>query len=143
MKIETQPLEDRQVKIIAEFDTETLEDYSRRAARKLSRETRVPGFRPGKAPIDLIRRMIGEEAIQQPAVAMIVDDHYAKVLAEANVEPSGPGTLEEVISLDPPKFAFVVPLRPEVKLGDYHSIRLPYEPPTVSDVEIDAFFKRM
>ena len=143
MKIETQPLEDRQVKIIAEFDTETLEDYSRRAARKLSRETRVPGFRPGKAPIDLIRRMIGEEAIQQQAVEMIVDDHYAKVLEEANVEPSGPGTLEEVISLDPPKFAFVVPLRPEVKLGDYHSIRLPYEPPTVSDEEIDAFFKRM
>ena len=57
LKIETVALDDQQTKLIAEFDSETLEKYKRQAARKISRSQKIPGFRPGKAPYDLVRRM--------------------------------------------------------------------------------------
>lgn len=143
MKIETQPLEDRQVKIVAEFDSDTFEEYKRRAARKISQNVRIPGFRPGKAPIDLIRRIYGEEAIQQEAIELLVDEQYPKVLEEADVDPSGPGSLEEIVSTDPPKFTFLIPLKPEVQLGNYQELRVPYEPKPVTDEEVEEFLQRM
>ena len=52
---------------------------------------------------------------------------YSNILKEADVNPGAAGTLESVDSLEPPKLTFRVPLAPEVDLGDYHSIRMPYE----------------
>jgi trigger factor len=143
LKIETQPLEEHQVKIIAEFEPDVLEKYKQRAARKISQTNRIPGFRPGKAPYAVIRRMVGEETIEHEAVDLMLDDEYENVLKEAAVEPAGPGNLEEIISTNPPKFAFRVPLAPEIKLGDYHSIRKPYEAPIITEDRVDQVVRNM
>ena len=143
MKIETQPRDDHQITIIAEFDLETMERFKRRAARKLANQVRIPGFRPGKAPYDLILRTVGESAVVEEAVEMLVDDQYPEVLKEAKIEPSGSGSLEEVVNLDPPTFRFVVPLRPEVSLGDYRSLRKPYTPESVEVADIDRVLKNL
>ena len=143
MKIETQALEDRQTKLIAEFDSETLEQYKRRAARKIAQNAKIPGFRPGKAPYDVVRRMYGDSAIQQEAIELLVDDMYPQVLKEANIDPYGQGKLEEIISMDPPKFSFVIPLAPEVTLGDYKSIRKEYAPEPVTDAQVDETLTRL
>ena len=142
MKLETVALEDQQTKLIAEFDAETLEKYKRQAARKISQNQKIPGFRPGKAPYDLVRRMIGDEALQQEAVELMLDDVYPQVLKEANVNPSGPGKLEEIVKMDPPTFAFVVPLQPQVELGDYKALRKEYQPETVTDEQVEATIRR-
>ena len=143
MKIETTPRDDHQVSIIAEFETEFMEKFKRQAARKISQETKIPGFRPGKAPYDIIRRMYGEEAIQKEAIELMLDKVYPDVLKEAGIEPGGPGSLEQVISQDPPKLSFVVPLMPKIELGDYQSIRKEYNPPVVSEDEVDQVLKNL
>ncbi len=143
MKIETQPREDHQVKIVAEFDAEIMEGFKRRAARKISQETKIPGFRPGKAPYDIVRRMYGDDAIEKQAVELLIDEQYGKILDEADVKPGAPGALDEIISTDPLKLSFIVPLAPEVTLGDYQSVRKSYEAPTVSDDQISEYLRRM
>ncbi|GAP14852.1 trigger factor [Longilinea arvoryzae] len=143
MKIETQPREDHQVKIIAEFDAETMEGFKRRAARKISQETRIPGFRPGKAPYDIVRRTYGDDAIQKQAIEILVDDQYSKILDEAGVKPGAPGALEDILSTDPVKLSFIVPLAPEVTLGDYKAIRKEYEAPAVTEEQIDEYLRRL
>ena len=134
MKIEKQSTEDHQVKIIVELEPETLENYRRRAARKISKEAKISGFRPGKAPYEVVKRTHGEELIQKQAVDIMLDEIYPEVLEDANVEPSGPGKLDDII-LDPPKLTFIVPLIPEIKLCDYRSIRQDYKPDPVTDEE--------
>lgn len=143
MKIETFPQEDHQVKIEAEFEVELFDSYKRRAAKKISKQAKIPGFRPGKAPYDVISRIYGEGAINEEAIEILVDEQYAKVLDEATVTPSGPGSLQEIISLDPPKLSFLVPLKPEVVIGDYKEIKLDYNPEPVSDDEIQEFLTRL
>jgi trigger factor len=143
LKIETQALEDQQTKLIAELDSETLERYMRQAARKISQKTKFPGFRPGKAPYDLVRRMYGDEALQQEAIELMLDEVYPKVLQEANITPSGPGKLEEVIQMDPPIFAFVIPLPPSVELGAYSEIRKEYAPEPITDEQVEQTILRL
>jgi trigger factor len=143
LKIETAVLEDQQTRLVAEFDSETMEKYKRQAARKISQDTKIPGFRPGKAPYDLVRRMVGDKALNDQAIQLMLDEVYPKVLSEANINPSGPGKLEDILSIDPPRFAFVVPLPPEVTLGDYQSIRKEYAPDPITDEQVEQTIRRM
>lgn len=143
MKIETTPQEDHQIKIVAEFEADVFESYKKRAARKIAAKAKIPGFRPGKAPYEIILRHVGEGAISEEAIEILVDEQYPKILEEAAINPAGAGSLQEVISMDPPKFSFLIPLQPEVDLGDYKSIRVDYVPQAVEQEEIDAFLKRL
>lgn len=138
MKIETQPRDDQQVQLTVEFEPATLEDFKRRAAKRLANRVKIPGFRPGKAPYNVVVRQIGEAAILEEALDILVDDQYPKVIEESNIKPYGPGSLEKIVSMDPPVLQFVVPLQAEVVLGEYKSIRQPYEAPQVEESEIES-----
>jgi trigger factor len=127
LKIETTPRDDHQATMTVEVDAEQLEAARRRAARKIAGQAKIPGFRPGKAPYDVVRRMYGDSAITEEAVEILVNDIYPLAIKEADINPAAIGQLENVESLDPPKFVFTVPLAPKVELGDYKSIRIPYE----------------
>lgn len=128
MKIETQPRDDHQVTLIVELETEQMEGAKHRAARKISERKAIPGFRPGKAPYEVVVRSFGEKVISEEAVDLLLDEVYPKALEETKLDPAAPGSLEKVEDLDKkPKFTFTVPLAPVTNLGDYRSIRVPYE----------------
>ena len=127
MKIETQTRDDHQVTMIVELETEQMEGAKHRAARKLSERKSIPGFRPGKAPYEVVFRSFGEKVITEEAVDLLLDEIYPKALEETKIEPAAAGSLEKVEDLEKrPKFTFTIPLSPDVDLGDYRSIRLPY-----------------
>ena len=109
MKIETFDRDDHQKKIIAEFDTDTLERFKHQAARKIASETKFPGFRPGKAPYDMVRRMYGDKAIQDEAVSLMLDEVYPEIIERSRDRILRTRQLDEIISEDPPKFSFIVP----------------------------------
>lgn len=143
MKIEKELQEDRQAKLTVEYTQEAFEGFKRRAAKKIAKSTKIPGFRPGKAPYQVIVNHYGEGAILQEAIDILLDDDYAKMLDEAELEPSGPGNLESIESYDPPRFVFMVPLEPEVNLGDYREIRKAYELEEFDVKEVEQFIENM
>jgi trigger factor len=138
LNIEKQYQEDHSVKLIVEVDQEKMNAYKRRAATKISTRSKVPGFRPGKAPYEIVVRSVGEAAVTEQAVDLFIDSEYSNILKEADVNPGAAGSLESVDSLEPPKLTFRVPLAPEVDLGDYHSIRLPYEWEAPGEKDVEA-----
>ena len=143
MKIETQFLEDHQAKLTVEVEPDQMQEMKRRAANKLSRRVKIPGFRPGKAPYPVIQRTVGEAAIVEEALDLLVEDIYPKVIKEAKIEPYGPGKLESVASMEPVTLVFVIPLDAEVTLGDYRSMRKPYEPKPVTDQDVADAIKEL
>ncbi len=143
MKIETQPTENHEIILIIEVESEELEQAKQRAARKLAKRVKIPGFRPGKAPYHVIAHTVGERAIMEEAIEALAKALYPKALEDANIEPAAPGSLFEIKQGDLLVMEFKVPLMPEVTLGDYKSIRMPYESPTVSDEEVNDFLESL
>ena len=72
MKIEKIIEDGHQAKLIVEVEPEKMETYKRRAARKISQRGKIPGFRPGKAPYEMVVRNYGEQAIVEQAIDFFV-----------------------------------------------------------------------
>jgi len=143
LNIEKQYQEDHSVKLIVEIDQEKMNTYKRRAATKISSKSKIPGFRPGKAPYDIIIRQFGDAAVTEQAIDLLIDAEYSNILKEADVNPGASGTLESIDSMEPPKFTFRIPLAPQVELGDYHSVRLPYEWTAPEQKDVDAALEEL
>ena len=138
MNIEKQFQDNHSVKLVVEVDQEKMGEYKKRAASKISQRGNIAGFRPGKAPYHIVARTYGEAAITEQAIDLFIDAEYSNILTEAGINPGASGSLENIESMDPPKFLFSVPLAPEVDLGDYTSVRLPYEWKAPEQKDIDA-----
>jgi len=143
LKLNIEPRDDHQVKIVAEFEPSDLDKYKFRAARRIASMGKIPGFRPGKAPYDVIARIYGEPAIEEDAIELMMEAVYPEILTEAKIEPAAPGTLEDVNKGDPLKFTFLVPLEPTVDLGNFREIRKKYSPKSVTGKQVDEFIQRL
>lgn len=138
MKIEKQLLDDHQMELTVEVEAERMQAAKRRAAKQIAKRGKVPGFRPGKVPYDVIVRQYGEAAIVEQAMDILVGEIYPKALEEAEIKPAAAGSLEKIEESDPPILIFRVPLAPEIDLGDYRSLRLPYKYSAPGKKELDA-----
>jgi trigger factor len=123
LKITTEPLEKRQLRLTIEVDEERVQQAMQRAARKIASQVNIPGFRKGKAPYELIVQRYGEDAVRQEAVEMLTEAVYRETLEQEEIKPYAPATLDEVV-LHPVTFKFIIPLPPAVELGDYRDYRL-------------------
>jgi len=137
LKIETEIRDDHQANVNVELENSLMESARRRAAHKIAQRIKIPGFRPGKAPYSVVLRNLGESAITEEAVELLVDEIYPKILEETGIKAAAPGSLEKIEGVDPPKFRFLIPLSPTVDLGDYRSIRqdFDWQPPTEDKVD--------
>ena len=143
LKIETQELEGRQVELTVEVPDDRVQAAKRSSAKRLSKDTRIPGFRPGKAPYEVIVSKFGEEVIFEEALEILGQEAYRESLEDAELDPYAPGSLEEVVSREPLVLRFTVPLVPEVELGDYREIRIPYEAPEVTDEAVESMMEEL
>ncbi|MCE2470878.1 MAG: trigger factor [Anaerolineae bacterium] len=143
MNLTTERIENHRAQLTVEIESDVLEDAKRKAARKISRQVRIKGFRKGKAPYRLVAQAVGEGAILEEAVETLGDNLYKKALEEAEVLPYGPGAFDD-FQLEPsPTFVFSVPLQPEVDLNAYQDIRVDFEAPEVSDYDVDQALKQL
>lgn len=143
MNIEKKFTDDHQVKLTVTLDSQPLEDAKHRAARKLAQKTRIPGFRPGKAPYNVILRTVGEANVIQEAVDILLEEQYPKILEEAGIKAYSSGNLDNIPSMDPLTLEFTIPLESDVTLGEYKSLRFPYEQKPVTEERVDQFLEEM
>ncbi|MDY6874367.1 MAG: trigger factor [Chloroflexota bacterium] len=143
MKIEKNLTDDRQAELTVDYTAKEFEGFKRRAAKRIAKDTKIPGFRPGKAPYNVILNRYGEGTILQEALDILLEDDYPKIIDQAELEPSGSGALEKIESYDPPKLLFVVPLEPDVTLGDYREVRKDYELEEFDVSEVDDYITNL
>lgn len=143
MNIQTERLENHTACFTVEVDMERLEKAKQAAAGRLAKRVDVPGFRRGKAPYKVLMNYVGEAAILEDAVEILGNEVYKDALDQSEVKPYGPGSLEDFTITPQPTFKFVVPLQPTVDLGDYRSVRVPYEAPVIEDKTVDEALKNL
>lgn len=133
MKIEQKELENRQVEITVEVPDEMVDKAMQKTARHLSKRVKIPGFRPGKAPYDVIVGRLGEDAIFEEALDTLGQDVYTQALDEAEINPVSTGSFNDIISRDPLVLQYTVPLHPVVELGTYQDLRIDFTEPEITD----------
>jgi trigger factor len=136
VNVTTEPRDNRQLLLTIEVPQDRVDAALAQAARRLSQKYKIPGFRPGKAPRDVVERMVGKQALLEEVVDDLGPKVYKEALDTHNIEPYGMGEMED-FSLEPMVFKMVVPLAPIVDLGDYQSLRVPYIEPVVDEHEIE------
>ena len=142
LKVTTERLPDCEVKLTVEIEPQHLERSLRQTARRLARRVRIPGFRPGKAPVNVIVRRFGKEALLGEVVESEGRNWYEKALEEVDFEPFGQAQLD-IASFDPLIMTFTVPVEPMVNLEEYREIRIDWEAPTVSDEDVEKELARL
>ena len=137
MNFQVETLDTHEVRLTITVDDDLVSKARRDVARDLSKQLRIPGFRPGHAPMAAVIRAVGgQEAFEAEVVDHLARQVYPKALDEAGLDPYGPGQIEEVKS-SPYQLIARVPLEPKVDLKDYKSIRLPVPQVSVTEEEIE------
>jgi trigger factor len=78
------------------FDAAELETAKDRAARKLSRQMKIKGFRPGKAPRAIVERMVGAESLQNEAIEDALPELVGRAMEQAELKPATNPRVEEI-----------------------------------------------
>lgn len=128
LQIEQMETENRELELTVQVEESRVQDAERKVAKRLARDLRIPGFRPGKAPFHIVQRWVGREALRSQAIDSITQDIYTEALEQSEAVPYAPGALTD-IDLEPLVLHITVPLPPEVDLGDYRQVRV--DPPEV------------
>ena len=123
MKVSTEDLENRRIALNIEAEASELDKSLDQAYHHLVREVSIPGFRKGKAPRVILEQQIGKGALLQEALGHLVPQLYKEAIQSKNLEPIAEPELE-ITQSEPLVFKAIVSLKPEVKLGDYHNIKL-------------------
>jgi trigger factor len=143
LNIQTEHLENHTARLTVEVNPDRLEQAKKDAVRKIARAVEIPGFRKGKAPHNLVLRYVGEARVLEDAIEELGQTVYRETLDQADVQPYGPGSLEDVKVEPNLTFVYTVPLRPKVELGEYRSVRVEYTAPEITDNDVDRALKSL
>ena len=145
MQITTTPGPKSTIVLEVEVPAERLTKGIDAAVRRLSRQTRVPGFRPGKAPRPVLERHLGPSVILDEAVEHLVEDTYREAVIERDILPLTNPDIEVVKAEEGSPLAFkaTIQVRPEVELGDYKQFNFSPEIETIDDARVDQVIEEL
>ena len=127
-----------------EIPAENVQKATEKVARDIARIARIPGFRPGKAPVTLVRRRFAED-IQGEVVQSLVPEYLEKALDQKKLVPV---TRPEVDKIDfkdgePLRVHAVFEVLPEFELGDYKNLQIQVDEIEVGDAQVDKTLEEM
>jgi trigger factor len=145
MQITTSPAPKSTILVEVEVPAERLAQAVGEATRALSRRTKVPGFRPGKAPRGVLEAVLGHGAVLEEAVDRLVQSSYRDALIEKEILPLTNGDVEIVQAEEgkPLIFKATVPVRPEVELGDYTSFNFRPDIETTDEPKVEKVIEEL
>jgi len=145
VKTDVEELSPTRVRLSVEVPFEELKPSLDKAYREVSRQVRIPGFRPGRVPPPVIDSRIGRAAVLSQAVNDALPDLYAKAVAEGDVNVLGQPEVE-ITNLDDGKeltFTAEVDIRPKFELPDLSSLSVTVDNTLVSPDEVAEYLSQL
>jgi trigger factor len=134
------------VRVAARVAPEEIETQVQRAARRLGRELKLPGFRKGKVPAPIVLRRLGRDAVLEQAVRDGLAGWYAEAIRQSRLVPIGDPKIDLGQLPDagqPLELTLELDVLPKATLGDYRGLEVPRREPTVAEEQIDAEIEAM
>lgn len=139
MKATVEPLGPTRVKIDVEVPFEELAPAIDTAYKRIARQVKVQGFRPGKVPPRILDQRVGRNVVLEEALNDALPKLYRAAVDENEVAVVGQPEVELTAFADgqPMTFTATVDVRPDVLLPDYEGLPVSVDPVDVTDAEVD------
>jgi trigger factor len=145
MRASTQPADGNKVKLSVEIDESEFDQAIEGTLRRLAREARLPGFRPGKVPRRLLAARMGRAAVREETMRDTLPTFYRQALLDTNLEAITDPEIDITAGEEAGAVAFdaLIEVRPSVSIAGYQGlvVTLPHVEPT--DEEVAAQLDRL
>ena len=137
-------LDDNRVRLTVELDEAEFETQVEAAFKRIAREVRIPGFRPGRAPRRLLEAQLGSQAGRTEALRASLPDYYARAVVEHDIDVIDAPEIEitEGSESGPVCFDAVVDVRPAILVSGYDDLSVEIPNPAIDEEEIQAEIDR-
>lgn len=127
-----------------EIPAEEVQKAMERVAREFARVARVPGFRPGKAPVTLIRRRFAED-IKSEVLQSLLPERIEQAVTEQKMLPVTRPHVEQVDFAEggPLKFKATFEVLPDFTLSDYQNLEVEVDALEITDAEVEKSLTEM
>lgn len=144
MSVQVENLEKNTAKLTIEVPAEKFEEAVQHSYNKNKGKFNIPGFRKGKAPFNMIKKMYGVGVFYEDAVDEVIDASYPDAAKESGLEiVSRPSiSIEEIEEGKAFVYTAVVAVKPEVTLGEYKGVEVQKTKSEVTEEDIETEIKR-
>lgn len=144
MSLQVEKLEKNTAKLKIEVPAEQFSQAIRNAYNKNKGRFSIPGFRKGKAPFEMVKKMYGVEMFFEDAANEVIDASYQEAMKESGLDiVSRPTvTVEQIEEGKPLLYDAVVAVRPEVTLGEYKGVEVKKAKAEVTDEDVEQELTR-
>lgn len=146
MKVQRNNLTANRVELVIEIEAEAMLEYAKKAATKISETTVIEGFRPGKAPYDVVKARVGDMVILEEASRLAVGKSIDQAVTEHITEDwvgQPEITVTKLAPDNPFEYRALVTLLPSVELGSYKDLDLKPEEVIVADEEVTKMIEQL
>jgi len=146
MRATAAPEEGNKVRLTVEIDEDEMDGALNDVLKRLSRDVRVPGFRPGKVPRKVLEtRMGGATALRSEAIREALPEYYSRAVTETEVDPIDQPDIDITAGEEsgPVSFEAVVQVRPVVAIPGYGGLVVTLPALEVGDEEVTAQVDRL
>ncbi|MBJ7293144.1 MAG: trigger factor, partial [Ilumatobacteraceae bacterium] len=139
MKSTIEALEGNKVKLSIELEEAEFDREIDAAFRKIAKEIRLPGFRPGKAPRQVVEARIGKDAARTQAIQDAIPEYLSRAVREHDVDivATPDVELKEGQEAGVVKFDATCEIRPEITVPGYTGLRIELPSPEVTDENLE------
>lgn len=138
MKRTIKKINESKIELTVEVDNDLWKSAQSRAFDKVSSKVTVKGFRPGKAPKEMLRQFTNPEAVFNEAIEEILNPVFAQAVTEEKLEPFfRPSVNVTKLSPDEITIVYTFVTTPKATLGEYKGLQAKKEAPSVTDKEIE------
>lgn len=139
MSTSKKQLSDTKVQLTLKGEPDALAAYKEQALRALAKDVKVQGFRPGKAPLNLIEKQLDPSLLQNEFIQRAMNELYSKALEEHSLRPVAEPqvTISKFVPFDILEAEVEIDVIGKVTLPDYKKIKLTRDKAEVTAKEVD------
>jgi trigger factor len=131
-------------RMTVELPAEDVEQEVDKRLKDVARQARLPGFRPGKVPLRVVRQRFAD-SVRGEVLGELVQSSFSQAVAEQELRPAGQPQIEPDIDTASRRYAYTAQFEvlPEIALNDLSGKRIAKPVAEVTDADVDAMVERL
>jgi len=145
VKIEKGKRDKNNIEITVTVEQEKVQEEFNDTYRELSRKARIPGFRSGRIPINILEMNLGKDYINQQVAEKLIKDTYSDAIDNSKLEPINVPKVDiaQIENKKPFIYKMILELKPDIVIPDLKDISIEKKEPKVTEKEVDEDLERI